>query len=308
MGILSGLKNFGIDPEEDIYKDNRAKKKDGADTKASAGKAAEASGAAAGKEKEQVQESSYLLAKSYECPVCLKPFKSLAVKANRSRVVGSDLDLRPIYEPVDTLKYTVVSCPFCGYSALTRNFSIISSGQKKIVREKICANFIPREEEGPRSVYTYEDALERYELALACAMAARAKSSEKAYLCLSMSWLVRGLRKSPEASGPENAKKLSEYKETERELQGKALEGFVYAHQNEDFPVCGNMDQYTVEYIISVLYFKNGEYDKSLRLLSNIMVAAGARNSIKDKARVIKDKIMKIRTSGVMPEEDEIED
>ena len=68
------------------------------------------------------------------------------------------------------------------------------------------------------------------------------------------------------------------------------------------------MDQYTVEYIISVLYFKNGEYDKSLKLLSNIMVAAGARNSIKDKARVIKDKIMKIKTSGVMPEEDEIED
>nr|MCR5775782.1 DUF2225 domain-containing protein [Lachnospiraceae bacterium] len=195
MGILSGLKKFGVDMDEDIYGDNKAKISEEQALKAAKAKEEAEKQAAAAAAKKAVDEASYLLAKSYECPVCDKPFKSLAVKANRSRVVSSDIDLKPIYEPVDTLKYTVVSCPYCGYSALTRTFPYLTSNQKKFVREKITKKYASSLSKGDQTTYSYEEALKRYELAFATAMAITAKTSEKAYLCLSMSWLVRGQRK-----------------------------------------------------------------------------------------------------------------
>lgn len=310
MGILSGLKNFGIDIDGDIYEDNKARDNAEEEARLTAKEEAEAARLAAEEEKKKKlsEETTYLLAKSYECPVCSTAFKSLAVKANRSRVVGHDLDLRPRYEPVDTLKYTVVSCPCCGYSALVRNFSNITATQKKIVREKISCNFLANPEDGKRTIYTYEDALERFELAFATAMAITAKTSEKAYLCLQMSWLVRGQRKALDDTRFDYVDKYVEYRNTERELQKKALEGFVYAAQNETFPMCGSLDQYTVNYIIAAMYYKTREFDKSLKLLSNILVAPGARKSIKENAREIKEKILKIKASNVIPEEDEMED
>ena len=287
MGILSGLKNFGINLEDDIYEDNKAKANAGEDARAAARDTAEAERLVAEEEKKKKlnQEPAYLLAKSYECPVCNTSFKSLAVKTNRARVVGHDLDLRPRYEPVDTLKYTVVSCPCCGYSALTRNFSNITANQKKIVKEKISTN-----------------------LAFATAMATTAKTSEKAYLCLSMSWLVRGQRKALDDTRFDYVDKYMEYWNTEKELQRKALEGFVYASQTENFPMCGSMDQHTVNYIIAAMYYKTREFDKAIKILPNIIIAPGARKGIKDNARELKDKILKIKASNVMPEENELED
>ena len=311
MGILSGLKNFGINLEDDIYEDNKAKANAGEDARAAARDTAEAERLVAEEEKKKKlnQEPAYLLAKSYECPVCNTSFKSLAVKTNRARVVGHDLDLRPRYEPVDTLKYTVVSCPCCGYSALTRNFSNITANQKKIVKEKISTNFLARpEEDAARTIYTYDDALERYELAFATAMATTAKTSEKAYLCLSMSWLVRGQRKALDDTRFDYVDKYMEYWNTEKELQRKALEGFVYASQTENFPMCGSMDQHTVNYIIAAMYYKTREFDKAIKILPNIIIAPGARKGIKDNARELKDKILKIKASNVMPEENELED
>jgi len=48
-----------------------------------------------------------------------------------------DRDLRPRYEVLDTLKYNVTSCPYCGYTAMNRNFEDLSSAQAKFVKESI---------------------------------------------------------------------------------------------------------------------------------------------------------------------------
>ncbi len=295
--------------DDDIYGDNKARKSSEAEARAAAA-AAEAEAAkkaAEAKKKKEAEEPSYILAKSFTCPVCDKPFKSLAVKANRARVVSHDLDLRPVYEPVDALKYNVVSCPFCGYSAWQRTFPNITAKQKKVVAEKIGANFrvAPIVEE--KKAYTYEDALGRFQMAFATAMATVAKSSEKAYLCLSMSWLVRGQRKALVAD-ISNITKIDEFREAEKELRKKALEGFIYARQTEDFPMCGNMDQYTVDYIIAALYYKTREFEKSMKLLPEILVSNAASKGIKDKARILKEKILAIKASNVMPDEDSLED
>ena len=134
MGLLSGLSQFGVNMDDDIYGENKEKNKAEEVSRSAAAKAeAEAARKAAEeKKKKSEEESSYILARSYTCPVCDKPFKSLAVKANRARVVSHDLDLRPKYEPVDALKYIVISCPFCGYSARERNFPNITVNQKNV--------------------------------------------------------------------------------------------------------------------------------------------------------------------------------
>lgn len=295
MGVFSGLNNFGIDMGEDIYGDNKAKNNADADARAAAA-AAEAEAAhkaAEEKKKKDAEEPNYLLARSYTCPVCDKPFKSLAVKANRARVVSHDVDLRPVYDPVDSLKYNVISCPYCGYSALTRVFPNITNNQKKMVKEKISSAFKPAAVISENGVYSYDEALGRMQMAFATAMATVAKSSEKAYLCLSMSWLVRGQR---EHLGNADSDKLEELQMAEDELQKKALEGFVYARQTEDYPMCGNMDQYTVDYIIAALFYKSKDYDKALKLLPEIIVSASASKGIKDRARDLKEKIIAARS------------
>lgn len=310
MGILSGLKNFGVDMDGDIYGDNKAKQQaeEEAQTAARLAAADEARKAAEAAKKKQDEEPSLLLARSYECPVCDRPFKSLGVKANRARMVNSDIDLRPVYEPVDMLKYAVIACPNCGYAALTRNFQNITTNQKKVVREKICGNFKPIRNNDAKTVYSYDDAMGRYQMAFATAMATVAKPSEKAYLCLSMSWLARGQRKSLADTDFDYIKKLDECKVAERELQRKALEGFIYARQTEDYPMCGNMDQYTVDYIIAAMYFKTREFESAMKLLPDILVSSSANRRVKEKARDLKDRILAIKASNKAPTEEEMPD
>ncbi len=309
MGILSGLKSMGIDlKNDDLYEDNKSSKEAEAAAAAKASAVEEAKRKAEEAKNKQVNEEEYLLAKSYTCPVCDGTFKSLTVKANRARVVDMDLDLRPVFDPIDSLKYNIVSCPKCGYSAFARIFPNIIASQKKVVREKISSTFKPDPSINDKKVYTYEESLGRYELALATAMRTVSKTSEKAYLCLMMSWIIRGQRKTLNKDEEGYAAKLEEYRSAERELQQNALEGFAYARQTEGYPMCGSMDQFTVDYIIAALYYKSREFDKSLKMLPDILVSASASKRIKDKAHDLKDKIMAIKQSGNIPEPDEIED
>ena len=61
------------------------------------------------------------------CAVCDKVFKTKMIKSGRLKRLESDMDLRPRYEHIDTLKYSVISCPYCGYTAITRYFEHLLS-------------------------------------------------------------------------------------------------------------------------------------------------------------------------------------
>ena len=45
-------------------------------------------------------------------------------------------------------------------------------------------------------IYTYEEAMERHKLALACAIVRQSKGSEKAYICLKAARVLRGWQES----------------------------------------------------------------------------------------------------------------
>ncbi len=275
-GLLSGLEQFGLSNLEnmDLYETQKKSDK-GAD-----GKPAQ----------HTVQEQDFLFDKSYTCPICDSEFKSRTVKIGKAKLAGSDLDLRPRYEQIDLLKYDIIMCPVCGYAALSRFFKFVTSPQAKNIKEKISATFKPQKDE--REIYTYDEALERYKLTLVNAIVKQTRASEKAYICLKTAWLLRGKGEHLDKNLPDYEAQKKQCEEQENEFLRSALEGFLAARQTESFPMCG-MDEPTVDYLIAVTAMRFEQYDVSSRLITGILQSTTANPRMKDKARDIKEMLMK---------------
>ena len=197
MNLLSGLEKFGLKQLEieQLFED---KKKE------------ERQGAAQDQQKpEEHTEEEFLLDKSVSCPVCEFSFKTRVVKNGRLRRQESDTDLRPKFQYIDTIKYDVCSCPKCGYTAMNRYFSSLSSGQIKMIEEGVHRQFQPADviTDEPMRPYSYEEAIERYKLALYSTVVKKGKASEKAYECLKIAWLYRGWQEDMAASGLKDEQK-----------------------------------------------------------------------------------------------------
>ena len=280
MNLLAGLEKFGLkaDGALDITKEETKKK---------------ASAKATTQEKQVMTEEDYLLKKEMECPVCDSKFPVLLVKTGKAKMIGQEFDLRPRHEGVDTIKYDVVSCPHCGYSAMTKAFGPLSSTQRKWVREAVCDNYTG-ETPVDRTTYSYEEAVDRYKLALVCAMARRAKLSEKSYICLKLSWLRRTQYKLlPEGTEEEKAVK----NEVKEEIQGfyqQAYEGFKACMSKESPPYYG-MDSNTLEFMLAnmAMYFK--DYDYASQTVSRLLTSPNTNSRVKDKCLNLKEQIAKAK-------------
>ena len=273
-GLLSGLEEFGLGALEGM---NLFEEK----------KAPGANGVAGGPGGAPVlTEKDFILEKTTKCPVCNSDFKAKVVKGSKAKLLGSDLDLRPRHQELDTIKYGVLSCPFCGYTALIKYYPTILSVQAKKIREKISMNYRPKPDTG--EIYTYDDAIDRYKLALVNAVVKEAKASEKAYICLKSSWVLRG---KAEELGEGHAE-YPKYKAMEKEYTKNAYEGFMQAVSKESFPMCG-MDEFTVNYLIAVLAFMTEHYDVTSKMIAAILTSQAAPARMKDKARDLKDEVMK---------------
>ncbi len=275
--LLSGLGQFGLGNLENMNLYEEPKKAgEGEDGKAAA---------------PVMQEQDYLFDKSFNCPICDTDFKARTVKVGKVKLAGTDLDLRPKYDQVDLLKYDIIMCPHCGYAALSRFFKFVTSPQAKNIKEKISASF-KSQEDVVKETYNYDEALERYKLTLANAIVKQAKPSEKAYICLKAAWLLRGKGENLDPADPEYAKKKKEIDDEENNFLHNALEGFISARQTESFPMCG-MDETTVDYLIAVTAMRFEQYDVSNRLISGILTSASANPRMKDKARNVKEMLVK---------------
>lgn len=260
----------------------------------------EAENAEAGKPAEKtVQEQDFLFDKSWSCPVCGKEFKVRTIRTGRVRLNGSDQDLRPCYEPVDALKYDVVMCPLCGYTAISRFFQGVTPQQVKNIQNMICIHFTSQEEQ--KEIYTYDEALKRYRLALANAVVKHAKASEKAYICLKTAWVLRGKAEHLDKSLPDYEAQKKQCESEENEFLRNAMEGFIAARQSESPPMCG-LDQSTVDYLIAVTALRFEEYEVAARMVSAILQSA-ANQRVKDRARGLKEVVLaKIREKNAAPQ------
>jgi hypothetical protein len=238
--------------------------------------------------KPSVSEEDFLFEKTYVCPVCDNEFHSKKVRTGRVKLLSADTDLRPKYQHIDCLKYDVVACPKCGYAALDRFFKFMMPAQAKLIRENISASFkgLPTTE----NIYTYDDAIERHQLALVNTIVKKAKESERAYTCLKMAWIFRGKAESlPENGSDEEKKALAAQ---ENELLENAYEGFETSFTKESFPMCG-MDEITVSYLLADLARRTGRFEESSRWISRVLVSKTANERIKNKARDIKELLNK---------------
>lgn len=272
-GLLSGLEKLGLKNLEsmDLYEEEKKKEEQ----------------EEAGKQKVPVvNETDFLFDKTYECPVCDSKIKARTLKASKARLLRTDMDLRPVYEHIEPLKYDVIICPECGYAALSRYFGGLTSTQIKAVKETISRSY--QKSNAQNDTYTYEEALGRYKLCLANAIVKHAKASEKAYICLKTGWLLRSMGESLDKEAEGYAGEFASLKEQENEFLKNALEGFLSARQTENYPMCG-MDETTVEYLIAVLAMDFGQYDIASRLISGILVSTTATSRMKDKAREVKE-------------------
>ena len=230
-------------------------------------------------------EEDFLFGKAWVCPLCGKEFKEPTVRGSKVRLLGSDQDLRPRYEQLELLKYDVVLCPECGYTALSRYFDTPTQVQKKNIKEKICANFTAKPEQ--KSAYSYDEALWRYRMALANAIAKGTRASEKAYICLKTAWLLRSKAEHLAQDLPDYEAQKKQCGAKEEEALRGALDGFIEARASEDYPMCG-MDESTVDYLIAVLSFRFGRYDVASRLVMEVLHSTD-NPRMKDRARDLKE-------------------
>lgn len=273
-GLLSGLSSLGLGNLENasIYEEPKEEKNENKEVVGVP----------------EILEKDLVYDRSFECPVCSKRITSKVMKTGKAKLLTTDKDLRTVYDGVDTHKYDVVACPVCGYSALTRFYQPMSSVQVKRIRENISMNVHMKKYDN--EIYTYEEAMERYKLALVCAIVKQAKSGEKAYICLKSAWVLRGWQEELIKENADKAK-LDSLAAEEQEYLKNALEGFLAAKESESYPICG-MDEITLDYLIAELAFMFKKYDISSKLVASILTSPSAGSRMKDKARDLKDEIL----------------
>ncbi len=281
MDLLSGLEQFGINVEQEnteIYAEE--KRKEQSKVKTSGEKTVV---------RAKLPETEFLFTKRIRCTICDRVFDVRMVKNARVKRLQPDFDLRPRFENIDTLKYDVYACPYCGYAAMGRYFEHLTKGQIQLVKDNVCANFKRTGDAEPDS-YTYEQAIARYKLALYNSMVKRAKTSEKAYTCLKISWLYREMAGMDAASEEEKAKK-AEYEKLQEEFYKEAYEGFQKALATETFPMCG-MDSFTMDYLMASMACHFKDFSYASKSVSNILSSQIADRRIKNRALELKEEII----------------
>lgn len=279
MNIFNGLEKFGLDinGKVDLFGDE--KKNESA-----------ANANATQKEPEPV-ETDFLLDRTARCTVCDHSFKTISVKNSKLRRLEPDKDLRPRFQYIDTLKYDVTSCPYCGYTAMNRYFDHLSSLQIKLIREGVCSKFTATVVDVPET-YSYDYAVEKYKLSLFNTIAKRGSTSEKAYTCLKIAWLLRGkIEELEKTETPEAREAITACKEEELYFYGQAYDGMIKAVATESFPICG-MEQNTMDLLLAQMAFKLDKYEESYRFLSRMLTSRTAGANLKNRGLDLKEEIV----------------
>lgn len=235
-------------------------------------------------------ENSLLLDKSMHCPVCDKAFKAKVPKSGRVKRIGQDIDLRPHFDGVDSLKYSVISCPYCGYSAMSRYFDHLSNLQIKMIHDEVSSGFKPEGDPAPK-LLSYDESIERYKLSLYCTIVKKGKASEKAYNCLNLAWVYRGKYATLDPEDPALEEERKDCREQEEAYYEQAYEGFTKAISTENYPICG-MDESTLDYLMAAMSMHFKKYDMASKCISRIKQSPSASKTVKDRADDLKDRLM----------------
>ncbi|PJI07713.1 MULTISPECIES: DUF2225 domain-containing protein [Clostridium] len=262
--IFSELKDLGFDDVSniDIYGKNKVVKK-------------------MVEEKKQSVDN-FLYDKTVNCPICGNTFKVRAVKTSSIRISKKDTDFFINYKNINPYFYDVWLCPICGYAAMKSDFNKIKSYQKELIEKNISLKW--HSKQYPK-IYDLSIAIERYKLSLLNYVASESHSSKKAMNCLKLAWMYR----------------LDGNEKIEKTFLKNALDGFIDAYSNEDFPIYG-MNRFSLMYLLGELYRRLDMEDKALLWFGNVITNNLASSKIKDMARNQKDLIRENQRNKIQAE------
>ncbi len=274
-GLLDGLESLGLGKLEnlDVFAEEKKEVKTEEGTVKEAPKGP--------------TEEELIYEKEFECPVCNRKFTAKVMKTGKAKLIGTDPDMRPRYESIDSNKYDVLLCDKCGYASLIRYHGNLLPTQVKMIRENISQNIKLNKYNDP--VYGYDEAFERYKIALANAVVKKCKISERAFICLKTAWLLRGKKEELMAQNkcPLDVKETLENQE--KEYLKNAYAGFLDARSKENPPIAG-MDNATLDYLLAQLAFRFGDYSTSLKMVEALLMSRESAR-IKNKALELKENI-----------------
>ena len=232
-------------------------------------------------------EKTLLLDRTYECPICEHKIKAKSVKTSVAKFVETKADLRPIYSNINVTKYDTVCCNYCGYAALTKDFMNTTQVQRKLLREKIQANYKSHEEVVCDS-YSTETAISRLKMALLCTVTKAGKESEIGNICLKIDWLYQDLADELEENSSDYESKKENYLAEAHNFAMNAYEHLSKARMEEEFPIAG-MNETTLDYLLSYLGYVKGEYQTAMQYLSGVVSTRGISPRLKDKCLELKE-------------------
>lgn len=210
------------------------------------------------------------------CPVCNRDIRIKSVKTSGIRVLSRETDFMTVYDEPNPLFYDAWMCLSCGYTALSSKFNAITDKQITLVKQNITSKW--KLNKSYPTVFTVDNAIETHQMALLNAVTTQAKDSDKAMICLKLSWLYR----------------IKQDKSSEKKFQEHALLGFTNALESERFPVFG-LDETSLEYLIGEIYRRLGDNSNALLWFSRVLSSREAKSRIKDMARNQKDTIKKLQ-------------
>ncbi len=215
-----------------------------------------------------------ILLKTFNCPICEVEFKSPRVRTPVIKLEKTDTDLRPYHKNIDVVAYEIITCPNCGYSAISKTFDNakpkffeqIKEETKKMFDPKVCGEEI-----------TTEMAIERFRLALLVAHTQKVKNSELFYLYMKLGWLYR-------VEGSNRGKKYEEICMKNAYKCGKR------AYSEEFFPVL-EIDDSTFSYILGEMARRLGILDEAIRWIVNTLSHGETTPKLKERALEVKELI-----------------
>ena len=235
----------------------------------------------------EISEKDLIYEKTYECPVCDTKFKTKIPKVGGQKLLRVEKDLRPVYQVFEPYKYDVIVCNKCGYATLQKEHKKLSDTQIELIRKNISIKY---KEVNYGDVYDYDTAITRYKLALLNAVVRRAKSSEKAYICLKIKWLYTSKKETLDIKNKTFKKEYEECLDNEKRFAQHALQGFEEGYFNENKLTSG-LDLNTVAYFIAELKSYLGFYKEANKWLSDLIMSRSVTKNLKQKAIDLKNDI-----------------
>ncbi|MCL2708851.1 MAG: DUF2225 domain-containing protein [Defluviitaleaceae bacterium] len=217
----------------------------------------------------------YIFLKDFDCPVCYKTFQAYIIRQSKLKKISVDSDSRATYQDIDPTYYDVLVCGLCNYAAQMSAFNALTERQADMIRQKGSVNINIVAYPVPLSVGS---AIERFKMALLNTEVKGGKNSEKAFICLKMSWFYRDMRDF------DNEKKYLQV----------AYEQLKAAYTSERIPI-GSLDENQMVYLIAELARRAGDYNEALRWVSTLIVKKNISDSLKNRALSIKESIRELQ-------------